>query len=88
MRGQILTSVLSKKGINKIVAILLFEQARQKAETCPKREDELAEVMQRGQNNHCKMLKRLQKKSKADILADVKIEAGRLKEKANRNCSE
>ena len=76
-----LTSVFEERA-NKIAAdIDGAEQARQKAETlAQKREDELA-----GSRNEAKTIienaKETAEKSKADILADAKVEAGRLKEK-------
>ena len=60
------------------------EEARQKAEVlAQKREDELA-----GSRKEAKTIienaKETAEKSKASILADAKLEAGRLKEKANQ----
>ena len=64
------------------------EQARQKAEVlAQKREDELA-----GSRKEAKTIienaKETAEKSKASILADAKLEAGRLKEKANQEIAQ
>ena len=64
------------------------EEARQKAEVlAQKREDELA-----GSRNEAKTIienaKETAEKSKANILADAKVEAGRLKEKANQEIAQ
>ena len=64
------------------------EQARQKAETlAQKREDELA-----GSRSEAKTIienaKETAEKSKSDILAEAKLEAGRLKEKANQEIAQ
>ena len=64
------------------------EEARQKAEVlAQKREDELA-----GSRKEAKTIienaKETAEKSKASILADAKLEAGRLKEKANQEIAQ
>ena len=84
-----LTSIFETKEQKKIAAdIDGAEQARQKAEVlAQKREDELA-----GSRKEAKTIienaKETAEKSKASILADAKLEAGRLKEKANQEIAQ
>ena len=81
-----MTSIFEERAEKIAADIDGAEQARQKAETlAQKREDELA-----GSRKEAKTIidnaKDTAEKSKADILAEAKLEAGRLKDKA-RNCS-
>ena len=83
-----LTSIFEQRAEKIAADIDGAEQARQKAEVlAQKREDELA-----GSRKEAKTIienaKETAEKSKASILADAKLEAGRLKEKANQEIAQ
>jgi len=83
-----LTSIFEERAEKIAADIDGAEQARQKAETlAQKREDELA-----GSRTEAKTIienaKETAEKSRADILAEAKLEAGRLKEKAQLEISQ
>ena len=83
-----ITSIFEERAEKIASDIDRAEEARQKAEVlAPKREDELA-----GSRKEAKTIienaKETAEKSKASILADAKLEAGRLKEKANQEIAQ
>ena len=83
-----LTSIFEQRAEKIAADIDGAEQARQKAEVlAQRREDELA-----GSRKEAKTIienaKETAEKSKASILADAKLEAGRLKEKANQEIAQ
>ena len=83
-----ITSIFEQRAEKNASDIDRAEQARQKAEVlAQKREDELA-----GSRKEAKTIienaKETAEKSKASILADAKLEAGRLKEKANQEIAQ
>ena len=88
MHGLILQA-FSKKELKKLLQILTeLKKHVKKAEVlAQKREDELA-----GSRKEAKTIienaKETAEKSKASILADAKLEAGRLKEKANQEIAQ
>ena len=83
-----ITSIFEERAEKIASDIDRAEEARQKAEVlAQKREDELA-----GSRKEAKTIienaKETAEKSKASILADAKLEAGRLKEKANQEIAQ
>ena len=83
-----ITSIFEERAEKIASDIDRAEEARQKAEVlAQKREDELA-----GSRKEAKIIienaKETAEKSKASILADAKLEAGRLKEKANQEIAQ
>ena len=83
-----ITSIFEERAEKIASDIDRAEEARQKAEVlAQKREDELA-----GSRKEAKTIienaKETAEKSKASILADAKLEAGRLKEKANEEIAQ
>ena len=81
-------SIFEERAVKIATDIDSAEQARQKAEAlAQKREDELD-----GSRKEAKTIienaKETAEKSKADILAEAKLEAGRLKEKANQEIAQ